>query len=98
MVDQSDSVAVLRRLVYLNDTDDDDLVEAAIAELERRARIEARRDAYLSRFWPDDIRHLYDRGSHIVQVYDHDDHMVASGTGPDYHTALERALDAAGAP
>jgi hypothetical protein len=91
---------------------------AAIAELERRARIEARRDAWLvtkGRIAPgvccvehtsgpadedsDTIEHTVDLTVLTLEAAATSGPftLVGSGDGPDYHTALEAALNAAGA-
>lgn len=75
---------------------------AAIAELERRARIEARRDAWLaSNALSRTLSHEIDcDGIHTVTLMQRVRHagVFWSAEGPDYWTALEAALNAAGAP
>lgn len=99
----TDPIATLR--VYSDATASADGLEA-LAELERRARIEARRDAWLAKDpWPGvdgDYRHVRhvktDDGSHHVELWGSRRYGAYCGRGPDYHTALESALNAAGAP
>jgi hypothetical protein len=63
-------------------------LNAAVAELERRAAIEARRDAYGHEFC---VRYL--RGG-VVEV----EYELGKGQGRDLHEATEAALNDAGAP
>lgn len=86
-----DPIATLR--AYSNPRDAGPLLEA-IAELERRARIEARRDAFLAKGGR--LRHEFDGTYHGAALS-----LGARtwlGADSDYHTALEAALNAAGAP
>lgn len=71
---------------------------AALEELERRARIEARRDDFGASYVHK--RDVSPRpgdpvAPHYVYLFTDGGH---SGVGPDYHSALEAALNAAGAP
>lgn len=61
---------------------------AAVAELERRAALEARRDAYGREHC---VRWL--RGGRVEVEFE-----LGAGQGPDYLAALEAALNDAGAP
>jgi hypothetical protein len=77
------------------------LIMPALAEIERRARIEARRDSAAADGWSS--IHKRNVSPHPgLPIADHYVYIFAprpaSGTGPDYHTALEAALNAAGAP
>jgi hypothetical protein len=75
---------------------------AALAEFERRARIEARRDAYAMNSGVAFVHRppiltktsAFGLEHHEVRIHG----TRIGGRGPDYHTALEAALDAAGAP
>ena len=74
---------------------------AAVVELERRAKIEARLDEWLAADTARDVRfRRLANGAYSVRLVSHWEGFPPSSTGggPDYHTALEAALNAAGAP
>lgn len=108
----TDPIATLRGATepFLRDTWSDTRasVLAALAELERRARIEARRDAFakgkdgFEAAWRPGaermtLRWTTEWETHEGAFFGHTPHAF-SGDSPDYHTALEAALNAAGAP
>lgn len=71
--------------------------EQAVVELERRARIEARRDAWLA---ADENRHVCHRhgGIGLWTMHEGRRKLLGLGEGPNSHAQLEAALNAAGAP
>lgn len=83
-------LTVLHAFVFFEGARQPSMVEtrAAVAELERRAGIEARRDAYGREHC---VRWL--RGGRVEVEYE-----LGAAAGSDYHSALEGALNAAGAP
>ncbi len=97
MTNAKDPIATLRRL-WIDGGEPGDYSDLALAELERRARIEARRDAFLDDCRVVEIRHFIDVGMHTVHIQGLGYTRLVSASGPDYHIALEAALNAAGAP
>lgn len=90
----TDLIATLR--TAMGNDGDIDAGFAALDELERRARIEARRDTWLK---TDSRYSVFARvvdGRYYVTLSDGTRSVGAKGTGPDYWTALEAALNAAG--
>jgi hypothetical protein len=83
-------LTVLHAFVFFEGARQPSMVEtrAAVAELERRAAIEARRDAYGREHC---VRWL--RGGRVEVEYE-----LGVGQGYDYWEALAKALDSAGAP
>jgi hypothetical protein len=72
---------------------------AALAEFERRARIEARLHDWLESSSDHDVRVRRYKGQFEVYLYRYSsDERLSAGRSQDYWTAAEAALDAAGAP
>jgi hypothetical protein len=96
----TDLIATLR--AYLGNTNDMLLYNEAVGaliELERRARIEARRDSYLASKPGLRCAHRIEGGFHWICFFVLGERQKRPVfDGPDYHTALESALNAVGAP
>jgi hypothetical protein len=65
-------------------------LRAAIAELERRARIEAQRDALLRANPTVVVVHFFDLGVDVVRIWDKDK-LIGSASGPPERLRSPRA-------
>ncbi len=97
MADVKDPVEVLRN--YLDDVGMTSDEETALRELERRARVERRLEAWLGE--PGTLR-VCNRSTLGVKLISYRDSKewcsLYDGASPDCWTAADAALDAAGAP